>query len=265
MNKKNTTAIIVVSGLALFIICLKYLGWFGPFRFINDQLINPIGSSISGAGRGIKEGFDTFFKATELAKQNKQQSQEITELKVQLSTLKEIANENQQLRDQLKFNEQMQFDITAARVVSAEGTSLRKFITIDRGKSSGISQGMAVISAGVLVGTIDQVEDYSAKVFLATDPEFRIRGLGQDGRAQGIVSGQLGQGYLFDKITQTETITSGESVITSGSGLVPKGILVGQVESVQKSDNAVFQSAQLRPLVDFDKLDVVFVVTGFKK
>jgi rod shape-determining protein MreC len=124
---------------------------------------------------------------------------------------------------------------------------------------------MGVIASGVLVGTIDRVEEFSSTVFLSTDPEFRIRAIGQDGRSQGVVKGQLGQGYLFDKITQTENINNGELVITAGSGLVPKGILIGQVDSVQKSDNAVFQSATLRPLIDFSSLDVVFVVTGLKK
>ena len=100
---------------------------------------------------------------------------------------------------------------------------------------------------------------------LATDPEFRLRGIGQDGRAQGIVRGQLGQGYIFDKVTQAESISTGELVITAGSGLVPKGILIGQVESIQKSDNAVFQSAQLKPLVNINNLEIVFIVTGLKQ
>ena len=124
---------------------------------------------------------------------------------------------------------------------------------------------MAVLSSGVLVGTIDRVEDFSSTVFLTSDPEFRIRAIGQDGRAQGIVRGQLGQGYLFEKITQAESIAISEQIVSSGSGLVPKGILIGQVESISKSDNAVFQSAQLKPLVDLSRLEVVFVVTGLKQ
>lgn len=265
MDRKRTTAIVVVSAVALLMIGLKYLGAYYPFRFINDQLVNPLGSALSTFGRGIKENTDMLTKASELAKQNKQQAQEIVSLKGQLSTLKEVASENEQLRSQLKFNEKLGFAMTAARVVSSEGTSLRKYITIDRGKKSGLQVGMPVTAMGVLVGTIDTLEDYSSKVFLATDPEFRIRGIGQDGRAQGVVRGQIGQGYLFDKITQSEVITNSELVITAGSDIVPKGILIGQVESVQKSDNAVFQSAQLRPLISFDKLDIVFVVTGLKQ
>jgi len=265
MKRKQTLTIAIVCAIALLIIALKYAGGLWPFRVINDSIINPIGSSISGVGRGFKESFSILTKATELSKQNKQQAQEIIDLKNQLSTLKEIANENEQLRSQLKFNEQLSLDLTAARVVSSEGTSLRKYATIDRGKSSGLASGMAVISSGVLVGTVDKVEEFSSTIFLSTDPEFRIRAIGQDGRAQGIVKGQLGQGYLFDKITQTESINNGELVITAGAGSVPNGILIGQVESVQKSDNAVFQSSTLRPLIDFSSLDVVFVVTGLKK
>ncbi|MCX6806069.1 MAG: rod shape-determining protein MreC, partial [Patescibacteria group bacterium] len=204
-------------------------------------------------------------KATELASENKAQANDILALKNQLSSLKEVANENDELRTQLKFNEKLKLDLAAARVVSSEGTSLRKYITIDRGRNSSLKSGMAVVSSGVLIGTIDKVEDFSSTVFLSSDPDFRIRGLGQDGRAQGIVRGQLGQGYLFEKITQAESIKRGEFVITSGSGLVPKGIIIGEVESSTKSDNAVFQSAQLKPLVDISSIEVVFVVIGLKQ
>lgn len=265
MKRQYSFTLAIICSIALLIIGIKYLGAFWPFRIINDQIFNPIGSSFSQLGRGVKDNIDVITRATQLSKENKSQANEIVSLKNQLSSLKEIANENEELRGQLKFNERLKLDLTAARVVSSEGTSLRKYITIDRGKNSGITSGMAVISSGVLVGTIDKVEDFSSTVFLSSDPEFKIRGIGQDGRAQGIVNGQLGQGYLFDKITLAESLSNNELVITAGTGLVPKGILIGQVESVQKSDNAVFQSAQLSPLVNTSNLEIVFIVKGLKQ
>ena len=123
---------------------------------------------------------------------------------------------------------------------------------------------MAVVSNGALVGMIDNVSDYSSRVFLASDVDFRIRALGQDNRANGIVSGQIGTGYSMDKIIQGETIKKGESVVTAGSGLVPKGLLIGTVESIDSSDNAVFQLANLRPAINLNKLELVFVVKGQK-
>ncbi len=265
MRKRYSISIIVVTAIALLLIGLKLLGGFWPFRAINDQIMNPIGAGLVSFGNGIKSNFEIVTKATSLSHENKQQASEILELKQQLSTLKEVANENQILRSQLQFNERLGLNLVPARVVASDGNSIRKFITIDRGSSSGLKTGMAVVSSGVLVGTVDTVNDFSSTVFLSTDPEFRIRGLGQDGRAQGIVSGQLGAGYVFDKVAQNETLSPNEMIITAGSGEVPKGILIGQVESVQKVDNAVFQSAELKPLVPTSNLELVFVVTGLKQ
>ncbi len=265
MKRKQTLSLVVICSIALLLVGLKFAGGFWPFRAINDNILNPIGGYLANTGRGFKDNIELISKATELSRQNKSQDAEIVALKNQLSSLKEIANENEDLRRQLNFNERLNLNLAPARVVSSEGTSLRKFITIDRGKNSGITSGMAVVSSGVLIGTIERVDNFSSTVFLTSDPEYRVRGIGQDGRAQGIVRGQLGQGYLFEKITQAESLASGELVITTGSGLIPKGILIGQVESVQKNDNAVFQSAQLRPLVNNATLEIVFVVLGLKQ
>ncbi len=265
MKRQQSVTLAIICSVALAIIALKYLGGFWPFRVVNDQILNPIGSALSQVGRSINSNFSIITRATELSKENKAQANEILALKNQLSSLKEVANENEELRNQLNFNERLKLDLTAARVVSSEGTSLRKYITIDRGKNSGLKEGMAVVSSGVLVGTVDKVEDFSSTVFLSSDPDFRIRAIGQDGRAQGIVRGQLGQGYLFEKITQAESIRKGELVISAGSGLIPKGIIIGEVESTTRSDNAVFQSAQLKPLVNLSSIEIVFVVTGLKQ
>lgn len=265
MQKRYSISIIVVTVIALVLIALKLLGGFWPFRVINDQVMNPLGAGLVSLGNGIKGNFDIVFKASDLSHDNKRLQTEVLDLKQQLSTLKEVANENQLLRSQLQFNERLNLNLEPARVVASDGNTVRKFITIDRGKSSGLHQGMAVVSSGVLIGTIDEVNDFSSTVFLSSDPEFKIRGLGQDGRAQGIVSGQLGAGYVMDKIAQNESIAAGEQVITAGSGEVPKGILIGDVESVQKVDNAVFQTAQLKPLVSNSNLELVFVVTGLKQ
>ena len=152
-----------------------------------------------------------------------------------------------------------------ARVVSLDPDNSRRFITIDRGSSSGIKTGQAVVSSGVLIGTVDEINDYSSKIFLVSDPEFRIRAVGQDGRAQGIIRGQIGQGYIFEKIAQGETISQGEQVVTAGSGQVPQGVLLGTVETVNRSDNSIFQSANVKPLIDLNNLELVFIITGLKQ
>lgn len=265
MKKQVLIPIITVSIIALMIITLKITGFFWPLQLIFDQVGNPVGAQFVKIRNGAYEQISFLTSITDLNKQNKQLKLQELELRQQLASLKEIARENDILRSQLNFNARLNLDLTPARVVSVDPENTRQFITIDRGSESGFKKGQAVISSGVLVGTIDEVNDYSSKVLLINDPDFRIRGIGQDGRAQGIVRGQIGRGYVFDKIAQSEPIALREQIVTAGSGLVPQGILVGTVDSINKSDNAVFQSANIKPLVDINSLELVFVVTGLKQ
>jgi len=262
MKKQVLLPVVSVVVIALIFIALKFGGQLWPIRLVYDQIANPIGVQLVQARNAVYSQLSFLSSITGLNKENKQLRDTELSLRQQLASLKEVSRENDLLRSQLNFNARLNLNLLPARVVSVEPDNTRKFITIDRGSASGIKKGQAVLSSGVLVGTIDEVNDYSSKVFLLSDPDFRIRAIGQDGRAQGIVRGQIGSGYVFEKIAQNEFVTQTEQVITAGSGLVPQGILIGTIDSVTRADNAVFQSADIKPLVDLNSLELVFVVSG---
>jgi rod shape-determining protein MreC len=70
----------------------------------------------------------------------------------------------------------------------------------------------------------------------------------------------------MEYIPQEESINVGEIVLTSGlGGFVPKGLVVGQVTEVQQVDYALFQTAIVRPVVDFSRLELVLVITVFEQ
>jgi len=265
MRKHLILPIVGVVLLALLIIGLRAAGLFWPFRLVFDQIGNPVGTQLIRAKNYAGDQLTFVTSINNLNKDNKQLEHENLDLKRQLSALKEVGRENELLRSQLKFNARLNLELVPARVVSIEPDDSRRFITIDRGSSSGLLKGQAVVSSGVLVGTIDEVNDYSAKVFLVSDPDFRIRAIGQDGRAQGVIRGEIGQGYAFEKIAQSESVSPGELIVTAGSGQVPQGVLIGSVEAVNRADNAIFQSANVKSLVDLNSLELVFVVTGLKQ
>lgn len=61
------------------------------------------------------------------------------------------------------------------------------------------------------------------------------------------------------------SIAANDIALTSGlGGILPRGLVVGQVTSVEKHDVDLFQSARLRPATDYDRLDVVLVITNFE-
>ncbi|TAK88825.1 rod shape-determining protein MreC [Patescibacteria group bacterium] len=199
-----------------------------------------------------------------LAKENQQLRSEVADLKQRLSQEVEVAAQNDELRKQLNLGGVRPDKLIGAEVIGYQPDNFRQFITIGRGSTDGVRSGMAVISQGALVGTVQEVTPTTAKVFLVIDPTFRVTALDQDApnRPTGTIYGQIGGGLVMDKIAQTETVSPGDTVVTAGTGSeIPKGLIIGKVQTVERRDNGVFQVAQVTSGVAFNRLEVVYVVS----
>ena len=65
-------------------------------------------------------------------------------------------------------------------------------------------------------------------------------------------------------IAQGEEVQAGDIVLTSGlGGNYPKRLVIGQVTTVHQRDIDLFQEAEVRPTVNFGRLEVVMVITDF--
>jgi rod shape-determining protein MreC len=57
----------------------------------------------------------------------------------------------------------------------------------------------------------------------------------------------------------------GELVVTSGlGGKFPENLVIGRVVQVDRNEAELFQRAVVQPAVDFNALELVFVVTEFE-
>ena len=262
MKKRNRLVFgLIIGGAA--IAWANALGFLAPVKAVLSYSLTPAGRWLSATGTGIGDFFGTIGQIRYLAADNSRLSREVSELRQRLSQDAEIRIQNEALRRQLNFSSSRTDQLLPASVVAYQPDNFRQFLTIDRGQRDGVKEGMAVVSEGYVVGKIVEVAPRSAKVFLAIDPTFRINGLDQETRASGTVHGQIGSGLVMDKIAQSDSVKPGDTIITSGlGGDLPRGLIIGRIESVQTRDNAVFQSAQLSSDIRFGKLELVFVVTG---
>jgi rod shape-determining protein MreC len=225
--------------------------------------LSPVGRVFSSTGSGVGGFFHTAGQVSSLAEDNARLSRQVAELRQRLSDDAELRVQNDVLRRQLNFGSTRADQLVPAQVVAYQPDNFRQYLTINRGSSDGLKEGMAVVSEGFLVGKIAEVGPKTAKVFLVIDPTFRVNGLSQETRATGTVHGQIGSGLTMEKIAQSDTIHPGDTIITSGlGGDLPRGLMIGHVESVSSSDNAVFQSAQVASDLKFAKLEIVFVVVN---
>ena len=124
---------------------------------------------------------------------------------------------------------------------------------------------MPVVTQQGLVGRVSQTTASAALVQLISDPGTVINVRLEPERVDGILSGSITGDAKLDFIPQSANIDPGDLVLTSGlGGNYPPNILIGQITSVRSQDFDLFQSASIQPVVDFDKLEIVLVITNFQ-
>jgi rod shape-determining protein MreC len=200
--------------------------------------------------------------------------QEIAQLQAQLESLRreneelrEIQGEYQLLQDLFnRARERPEFKRLTASVIGYDTSPIFRSIIIDKGTDAGVFVGMPVESARGLVGQVYRTTNRSGMVILITDNISSIPARLGSSRATGIVrGGGLGGSMTMDWINQEAQIESGEVALTSGlGGKFPQDMVIGRIIETDRQEAELFQKAIVQPAVDFDSLEIVFVVTDFR-
>lgn len=173
----------------------------------------------------------------------------------------ELIAENKRLSELIVFKKNSSFSLVAARVIARDTANWANSLLIDKGLSDGIKEGQLVITNLGLVGRISEVSASASRLMLATDPNFNIAGIIQRCRETGIVSGSLLGKCTMRYLAPDSDVIKGDLVLTLGLGeSYPKGIIIGEVESVSREENGISSWAIIRPKVRLSNLEEVLVV-----
>jgi rod shape-determining protein MreC len=257
------SALLVVAAAALLVFVP------GPARQVESlgtRILAPVEFGVSGLV-GQVEGVATVVrKIGELARQNEQYREEIDRLQAELVRLHEVDLENRDLRNLLGLKERSAAgELVPARLIARDPSPYVQSITIDRGTEDGVHEGMTLITWRGVVGRITRAGPTSSKVLLVTDVNSSISGRIQssESRVTGIIRGRPEGGLLMQHIPQEETLETGATIITSDlGGLVPEGLVVGEVVQVRRKDVDVFQEALIEPAADMKRLERLYVLAG---
>jgi rod shape-determining protein MreC len=190
------------------------------------------------------------------------------ELSLENQKLLEYEAEAKRLRSLLEFRDQNieHFTLQSCRVIARSPNNWYQTITIDAGVEDGIEKNMPVINPDGLVGCVAAVSDKTAQVYLITDREIAVGAILQENRdTKGIVEGRADSNSLrMVNIPYYSEAKPGETVVTSGlSEIYPKGIKIGQIEDVTREENGLLLLANVKPAVNFDRLEEVMVIKKY--
>jgi rod shape-determining protein MreC len=258
----------LAGALLLLALALGQLGYLQPVRHAGRTLLLPLEAALTLLGSDASDLLSSARDLRDLRQRNDQLQAEANRLAVENARLTEVERENQRLRQLLNFTRSNPwYDYRAAAVVGhkigEDSSNLLFSIFIDVGARDGVAVDMPVITDRGLVGRVVGVGPDVAEVLLLIDPASAVNARVQNSRITGVVRGSM-DGLMMERIPQGETISPGDIVLTSGlGGNFPDKLVVGQITEVYQRDADTFQSARIRPTVDFGKIEEVLVIVTF--
>jgi rod shape-determining protein MreC len=262
--------LIALPALVILGFILARLGQLQPIEGVLFRLLAPAQAQLGALGHNLEDIAQTARDLRDLRQRNQQLTELANQLLVENVRLKEVEAENQTLRRLADFVESssgrsFKAAEVRARVVGREPNDLLQYIVIGAGSEDGIAAGMPVVTERGLVGRVVRVFSHAARVQLIIDADSSVNALVQRSRATGMVKGQVGGRLVLDYVQQGETLVEvGDLLLTSGlGGGYPRQIVIGQVTALTRKDYEMFQQAEVKPTVDFDRLEIVLVITNF--
>lgn len=216
--------------------------------------------SISSGFSSVRRVWSGYAGLRNVKSQNEALTHQLEAAQVELQQQRALAARTRNLERLLDLRDRSNLNTTAAEIIAAGATPDFRTLTIDKGTRDGIRADMAVIAPGGVVGRVVMASARAAKVQLLVDRNAAAGALVERSRAQGVVSGGSDQRLLMDYVSEVADVIVGDLVVTSGAeGIYPKGYVIGQVESVEKSGNS-YKTITIRPTIDFTSLEEVLVV-----
>lgn len=229
---------------------------------VTDLLAWPIGA-LAAVDRGIRNTWNRYIALQGVYEQNRQLREEIQRLEGKVNQLREKAEASDRLAEILDFQTETPIETVAARVIGRDTSNWYQALVVNKGTHDGVEVEMGVITPGGVVGQVIKAASGTSLILLLTDPNIAVPGLVQRTRDEGIVQGAA-QGLVRMKyIPPLSQIQSGDVIVTSGlTGGFPRGLVIGEVQDTEEGPGELFQSAAIRPMVDFTKLEEVLIITA---
>lgn len=230
------------------------------FESLVVGITSPVHKGVRGLIGGIGSVWRGYFYLVGLEKENEALKEELQELKLQMNRYREADLANKRLRSLLNFKKSIATPLLPAQLVAFDPSGWFQTILIDKGRSDGVVQDMAVVNAEGLVGRVIGVSSNHAKVLLILDGNSAVDGFIQRSRARGVLVGLGRELCLLKYVQRNEDVQVGDQVISSGmDGVFPKGLLLGTVQEVVRGSSGLFQRVEVEPAVNFSRLEEVMV------
>ena len=232
-------------------------------------VLSPIQTGASGLLDHAENLYSYVFKYEALAAENEALKQQLSQMQDDARKAASLERENKWLRDALELKTAHEsFELVDGYIISRSSTEWTSTITINQGSNVGLTEGMCAITAnGEVVGLISEVGPNYAIVKTVLDSSLEVSATiaasGYNGTVQGGYSTGLAGLLRMDYLPTSSVIRNNDQVVTAGSVIYPRNLILGYVVDAGFDDTGVAKYAILKPAVDIGALEQVLIVTEY--
>lgn len=238
-----------------------------------DMIVQGVLTPVRAGARILTEQAERFysymFRYEALLVENEALKEQLAQMEDDARSADSLARENDRLRELLDLkNTNEDYELVDAYIISRSSVDWSSTLTINRGSDLGIEVGMCAITAnGEVVGLVSEVGTNYAVIKSILDSSLEISATVASSGYNGMVMGGYltnQAGYLrMNYLPTSAVLRNKDQVVTSGSTVYPRNLILGYVIDAGFDDTGVAKYAILEPAADIASLEQVFILTAY--
>ncbi len=240
---------------------------------IVDLAVGGILAPFRGAATALTSMAETYygymFRYEALAAENEVLEKQIADMEDVARQADSVARENERLRQLTKLQSTHEdYKMVDAYIIGWSSSDWENTLTINRGTSAGIQENMCAVTAnGEVVGLVTEVGLNWAEVTTVLDSTLEISGTIAASGYNGMVSGGYVEGHetllQMNYLPSAAIIRNKEQVVTSGSTVYPRGLIMGYIVDAGFEETGIAKYALLDPAAEISSLEQIFIITEY--
>lgn len=241
---------------------------------IPNMLVQGILAPFKAGAKALTSHAEQFygyiFNYESLSAENEALKAQIADMQDEARQADAYQRENQRLRNMLNYSATREDFVTVdAYIIGRDSTDWSSELTINMGTNAGIQVDMcAITDNGEVVGLVVEVGPNYAVIKTILDSSLEISGTiastGHNGMVQGGYTDGRKDLLRMDYLPSSSIIRNKDQVVTSGSTVYPRNLIMGYVVDAGFDETGVAKFAMLEPAADIAALEQVFIITQYK-
>ena len=240
-----------------------------PLDLAVQGVLTPFRAAATALTTTAEKYYGYMFRYEALAAENEVLKKQIAEMEDTARQAESVSRENQRLRKGMNLLETHEdYKLVDAYIIGWNSSDWQNTLTINRGTNSGIQKNMcAVTENGEVVGLVTDVGINYAEVTTILDSTLEISGTIASSGYNGMVRGGYIDGHetllQMNYLPSAAIIRNKEQVVTSGSTVYPRGLIMGNVVDAGFEETGIAKFALLDPAAEINSLEQIFIITEY--